>query len=388
MAHVENLRRHFPAVRYITYLNTGNSGALPDATVEAVGDILKLQLEQGRGSSERPGLAETASALRQELSHVFSASPQSFSLVSGVAQAASTVLWGLDLMEGDEILLTRLNHQDILLPAFIQKQRRGVKLRYIDGTLPADALVRELTNHLTARTKIIMLPQVSYSTGHRLPVEQVIEAASRNGVPVFVDGGHAAGAEEVALDAMKPDFYAVSGHKWLCGPDGTGFLYMDNSWIDRLQLTHMDRSLLAYSQAYDDAGHYLPASYAQRFDSSITDLPKWTAFLKTLQFMRVTVGFDYSYTHVHGLSGELIDSLLDLSGVKVLTPREARAGIVSFQMTNSVAKKFVREATARQIDLGWIPSVDAVRVSMGVYNNSGDIERVVKLIQELNTRGQ
>lgn len=383
MAHVDNLRRHFPAVRHQTYLNTGTCGPLSDAAANAMQTTLTKLLSEGRtASSYYPLLTETKQKVREQLAVLFHASADSFALTENTTEGMNIALWGFPFAPFDEIIVTDTEHQGALLPAFQQK-RRQVIVRVADGNLPPDALLKGLEALITRRTRLIVVSHVSYETGYRLPLERIVELAHAYGAYVLVDGAQGAGAEDFNLPESGVDFYALPGQKWLCGPDGTGALYVRKPLWSVLDPVFIGGAGVAAGHAVDLYGTHILASDARRYEHAMTNLVNWTGFLAGLEFLRVSVGWDYAFSRIHGSSGRLIDQLLDLPRVQIQTPRDLRAGIISFQMDGMDSSVVVKEAFDRSIDIRWIPSKDLVRVSTGFFNIDDDLDRLMNFLNQV-----
>lgn len=380
MAHVDNLRRHFPSLRHITYLNTGTCGALPDVTVERMKEVLMEQLQEGRlRNNYFNAIARVKQEVREQLASLFQVHPDNFALTENTTQAMNIVLWGLPFQPGDEIVYTDELHPSALIPIFLQKQRRGVVLKRVSARGTTDEVIAHVQSAISKRTRLVVCTHVCYQTGQRMPIEAIARVAHKSGVYTLVDGAQGAGTEPLDLAATGVDFYAFPGQKWLCGPDGTGALYVHSEHLSILDMTYAGVASLGSEQAYDSTGYFLPATHASRYEHARSDLLNWTGFLESLKFMRVQVGWDYVFTRIQGLSGQLLDELLNIPGATCVTPRAARAGIVSFQLADIASLAFEQAASERLIDVRFMPELNLVRVSTGFYNLEDEIQRIVNL---------
>ncbi len=381
MAHVDNLRRNFPALRYVTYLNTGSYGCLPDVSVQAMQKALEQQLQEGRNSAHFDAVETVKQQVREELGRHLGANAESFALTHNTTEALNLALWGLNLRPGDELLLSDIEHPAALLPAITLRLRQGIQLKQFSALGSEDELLRSLEQQVTPHTKAVICSHVSASTGHVLPIARISEWCRAHRVLLIVDGAQSAGAIPIDLTDLQVDFYAFPGQKWLSGPDGTGALYMHPRHLDELLPTIVGRPALRSQDAFDRAGYYLPAAGASRFEHDSTGLASWQGWLEALRYLRVTAGLDYVYSRIHGLSGELFDGLLDLETIRIHTPREARAGLIHFELPAVPAAKVVAQARERQIDIR--ATGQLVRVSTGWYNTSDDLERLFRCLKGL-----
>ncbi|MCL6452526.1 MAG: aminotransferase class V-fold PLP-dependent enzyme [Alicyclobacillus sp.] len=382
MALVDNVRRHFPAVRTSTYLNTATFGAIPDVAAERMKERVDDWTQRGRLHGYWQELAEVQAGVVEQLAALLHVPETSIALTDSTTHGINIVLWGLDLQPGDEVLYSTTEHAGGMMPVFAQRLRRGVTLRQFEVSRSADDTLAAFRAALTPRTRLVVCSHVSYETGQRLPIERIALTAHQQGVLCLVDGAQGAGAEYLDLGSTKIDFYAFPGQKWLCGPDGVGALFVRPGVQARLHLTYVGGASLHPAQPHSLEGYFLPKPGARRFEHGFTGLPSWAGWLESLRFARVQVGWDYVYTRIHGLSGALLDHLLDVSGVEVLTPRESRAGIVSFRVRDVPASRIVSEAAERGIWLRNVEHLNVVRASTAYYNSEDDVERLVTFLQK------
>lgn len=387
MAHVDNLRRHFPAVRHLAYFNTGTFGPLPDEAVNAMQATLNRHLAEGRsGASYYSLLVEIRQKVREQLGSLFHAPADCFVLTDGTTEGMNLVLWGFPFAPFDEIIVTDTEHLGALLPVFAQK-RRQVVVRVVDGNLPADQLLVAIEALMTRRTRLIVVSHVSYETGYRLPIERIAQLAHTYNAYLAVDGAQGAGAEDAMLLETGVDFYALPGQKWLCGPDSTGALYVRKNLWSMLEPMFVGWASLDGESTFEPYGSFTLAATARRYEHAVVDLVNWTGWLASLEFLRISVGWDYAFSRIKGSSGRLMEQLLDLPRVRIMTPRDARAGLVSFEIDGVDAETIVKEAHNRSIDIRCIPAKNLVRVSAGFYNTEADLERLLNFFQQVVRNG-
>lgn len=384
MAHVDNLRRYFPALRDNTYLNTGTFGLLPKATVEAMKDTLTRQLEKGRRSDSYGNeLIQLQQSIREQLARLFHSSPENFALTDSTTHGVNIVLNGLKFREGDEVIITDTEHPGTLLPIFNQKNKRNVGIRIVSTKQDGQALCRSVESQINRRTRLIVVSHVSYQTGFRLPIEELIEIAHRNHVLILIDGAQGAGVESIDLAAMDCDFYALPGQKWLCGPDGTGALFIRKELLPLLEISYVGFKALKSRDAYSLAGDFTSVYSARRFEHCVTNMAGWLGFIESLQFLKNTVGLDYAYARINGLTAMVMDELLRLDGTEIVTPRDARGGLVHFRFRNLDVTKLAQELQSRQIIVKPIPQTGSIRVSPHFYNSEDDISRLISALKSI-----
>lgn len=381
VAHVDNVRRHFAAVRTSTYLNTGTFGPLPDVAMERMQQVVDIQFREGRLDGYFNQLAGVRDQVREQIAYLLHAPVSSIALTDSTTNGINIVLWGMLWQQGDEIVYTDTEHQGGMVPLFVQKQRQGVILKRVEVSRNPDETISRLRAALSPRTRLVVCSHISYETGQRLPIEQMAQVTHDAGALCLVDGAQGAGAQWFDVTESGVDFYALPGQKWLCGPDGVGALYVHPDAMAHVELTYASSASLRSEHPHVQNGYILPDESAHRYEDTFVSLTNWVGWLESLRFIRVQVGWDYAFSRIHGLSGTLLDQLLDIPAVDVVTPRDSRAGIVSFRLKDVPSERIVSDARERGIHIRSIPHRDLVRVSTGFYNAEDDITRLLALLQ-------
>lgn len=345
-------RAQFPVFERFAYLNAGTNGPLATATIEAMEEWNRRDLEQGRFGKayfdEILGLRERA---REALAAVLQVSADHIALVSSTTNACNVVLAGLGLSVEDEIVTTDVEHFGLLGPLIASPARvRAARIRDAEPQ-EAGALILE---QVTPRTRLIAISHVSWMTGNSLLPDEV---RRQTDVPILVDGAQAAGAIEVA--ATEFDFYAVSGQKWLCGPDSTGALYVRDPERLRIALpTYMSQ------QSYD-LESFAPKTGAARFDS-VWYAPGTLAGL----LAALDAAPEWRYERTREMAAFCRARL-----AHVVTAPE-QSGLVSFAIGADA-----EEAAARLFEAGVVvrnvPATDWLRVSCGWWTSEDDVERLL-----------
>ena len=218
-----DLRSAFPVLERVAYLNTGSVGPVPTAAADAVREELEDALRNGRGGKTHfDRLIEMGDRLRVRVASLMGAAAGEIALTGATTDGVNAVVAGLDLRPGDEVLTSDEEHPGLLAPIASARERRGVKVRV--------APFAELASAVTAQTRLVACSHVGWQTGRVMDTE----ALSAAGAPVLLDGAQGLGAVPVDVGALGCDYYAASGQKWLCGPIGSGYLYVRSGCIDGL----------------------------------------------------------------------------------------------------------------------------------------------------------
>ncbi|WP_422007651.1 aminotransferase class V-fold PLP-dependent enzyme [Roseivirga pacifica] len=192
------------ANRYYTYAN------------EAPSYYMWRVLDQGR------------EPLRAKLADLAGTSPDELAINRNTTEAVNTVIFGLNLKKGDEVILTKYDYPN-MMNAWRQRERRdGIVLKWLDLDIPTDdndAVVEKFKAAITPKTKVFHITHIINWTGHIMPVKALCDVARANNIYSVVDGAHSFAHLDFKISDFGCDFFGTSLHKWLCAPFGTGMLY-------------------------------------------------------------------------------------------------------------------------------------------------------------------
>ncbi len=210
-------------------LNHGYSPS-PESVLNALeGTVRRINsapLQFGHWPEEGPESAREA--VRRRSAALLGCDPEELALTRSATEALQIVQLGLTLRAGDEVLSTDEGYWAMWNTWQQRVQRDGITHTVVPLGAPHPApgeVVERFARAITPRTRVIMISHITWPTGHLLPVAEICRAARDKGVLTIVDGAHGPGQVPVDVRSLGCDFYGASGHKWLMGPLGTGFLY-------------------------------------------------------------------------------------------------------------------------------------------------------------------
>ena len=221
-----------------TMVNLNNGGCSPAPT-----HVLEQMIRDLRFSNELPVdhmwrvLEPRLESVRRDLAQDFGCDPEEMAITRNASEANETMIFGLDLAKGDEVVMTTLNYPR-MQNAWRQRERReGIVLKRVKIETPVksdDSFVEQIAAAITPRTRVIEVMHISFQTGYIAPVRRIVDLAKPKGIQVFVDGAHAYAHFPFTRDELGCDYYGTSLHKWLHAPIGTGFLYVRRDKIKSL----------------------------------------------------------------------------------------------------------------------------------------------------------
>jgi isopenicillin-N epimerase len=249
------IQRAFDADR--TMINLNNGGVCPSPT-----HVLEAMIRDLRFSNELPVLhmwsvlEPRIESVRRDLAADFGCDTEELAITRNASEALETLIFGLDLQPGDEVLMTNQNYGRMLTSWDTRARRHGVVLKKMSFKVPPPSqeyLVDVFRNAITPKTKVIEVTHITNLTGQIFPVHEIVKLARERNIEVFVDGAHAYAHFPFKRDQLDVDYYGTSLHKWLLAPIGTGFLYVRKSkikgmWPLMAAPTSMDDNIRKYEE--------------------------------------------------------------------------------------------------------------------------------------------
>ena len=353
-------RAHFPVMARLAYLNSGTEGPVPGVAAEAV--HLRIDLETDGGRCGRPYFEQTLELrdrARAGYASVLGCDPSEVALTGSTTDGVNTVIGGLDLRPGEEILTTDQEHPGLLAPLARARRRHGVDVRVVPFA--------EIAGEVSAKTRLIACSHVSWVGGEVVEVPALVAT----GVPVLLDAAQALGAVPVDVRALGVDFYAASGQKWLCGPEGSGCLYVRPERLDDLLVPWPGYSSLA------DSHNALESDWAEgvaRLDHGFPAGMRNGWVLASLGVLEAA-GWEWVHERAATLAGGLADRLAE-RGLTV-RPR-GRSTLVSWHAEDADAE--VARLAEERVIVRSIPAFGLVRASVGAWSSEEELERLVELV--------
>ncbi|HTO76367.1 MAG TPA: aminotransferase class V-fold PLP-dependent enzyme [Thermoanaerobaculia bacterium] len=227
-AYWSQIARAFDVDRTLVNLNNGGCSPAPAHVLEAM-------IRDLRFSNEMPVhhmwnvLEPRIESARRDLAAEFGCDPEEMAIVRNASEALETLILGIDLRAGDEVVVTNQNYPRMITTWKQRERRDGIVLKQISFPVPPPSsadVVERFRQAITPRTRVIEVTHITNLTGQILPVRDIVAMARPKGIEVFVDGAHAFAHFPFRRDQLECDYYGTSLHKWLFAPIGTGFLYV------------------------------------------------------------------------------------------------------------------------------------------------------------------
>ncbi len=382
-AKVEQIRREMPAVENTVYLNTGTCGPLPRRTVAAMQEVQNEELLQGRiAPGHYPGIMAAKTAAKEAVAGVLGCTPNDVAIAGRTTDGMNIAIAGYRWQRGDEIITSNIEHPGGLMPMFVTKRRYGTRIRVADigvGGMKTAETVRQFEQLITPRTRMIVISHISYTTGAVLPVKEITAMAHSHDVLVAVDAAQSFGSLPLDMANLGADLYACPGQKWICGPEGTGSLYVRPSSLGEIEQTFGGGMVMGSLDYY--GASFTPAVGAGRFDVGGYNLPMLVGQKVSTEWIRDEVGLDWAYARISRLGQYAHKMLSGMKGVTVVTPEDHLAGLVAFTVDGiepiELKNRLLAEhnVTIRDV-VKYINNPNALRLATGFYNTEEDLDRL------------
>jgi selenocysteine lyase/cysteine desulfurase len=382
---LDAVRADFPPLQQAVCLDHGTVGLTPRPVAEALERYLRGVLADGPPHvvhhDEEHALRERSMAT---IARFLGTTRERLALQRGVSEAYHTVLGGLDLKAGDEVVLSEDEEASLLLPTLHLRDTLGVKVVALPFEEVRRAPRQALQRALSERTRLVAMSHVTTTVGYRYPVAELCAVARERGVPTFLDLAHSAGLVPLALDELGCDFAGILSYKWMYAPYAAGALYVRPGSLDRLRLVYAG---IRSEAALDPEA----ASYVLRDDARRFEYGPWAWSLVHAWASGVEYLEGHGPAEVWARTRRLVDRLRErlsaIDGVDVLTPASGNAAaLVTFALPGTATGMEVsaRIGAEHGIRVKGVPGDRCrLRASIAVYTSDEDVEALGAAVEAL-----
>jgi selenocysteine lyase/cysteine desulfurase len=354
---VAAFRSQFPVLESIAYLNAGTDGPIASVAAEAAAAELADEAARGRVNSHFERRRALQNDLRAAYASVLKCDVAEVALTTSTSEGIGAVLAGLALGPGDEIVTSDSEHPGLIGPLLVARSR-GVTVKVVP--------LRDVADAVGDGTTLVACSHVNWLTGELAPA-----ALADVPVPVLLDGAQGAGAIDVDVRALGCVAYAGSGQKWLCGADGTGMLFVDAAFLERISPTRPGYS------AFEDASRGLDSTFsaeARKLDAISLPREGIALSLAALELLTAT-GFDDIFARAKALAAELAERLA--AAGRSVAPRDETT-LVAWEDPDP---ETTRARLAEEgVGVRNLPGTPYLRASVGAWNDESDLERLLSAL--------
>lgn len=336
MYNVEEIRADFPILartvygKPLVYLDNGATTQKPRCVVDAITDeYYSVNANVHRGvhflSQQATELHE---ASRETVRRFINArSINEIVFTRGTTESINLLASSFGeafLGEGDEVIVSTMEHHSNIVPWQLLQMRKGIKLRVIPMNDCGELLLDEYERLFTERTRIVCVTHVSNVLGTVNPVKDMIATAHAHGVPMLVDGAQSIPHMPVDVQALDADFYVFSGHK-VYGPTGVGVLYGKEEWLDKLPPYQGGGEMIQHVSFERTTFNELPF----KFEAGTPDYIGTTGLAHALDYV-TTLGMDRIAAYEHDLTEYATRRLKEIPGMRIFGEAAEKGSVISF----------------------------------------------------------
>ena len=378
---IDTVRAAFPVLEEVTYLNIGTYGIMPQPALKTFIELLSDFESKGVASTVNVG--GKANETRERLAKLLGASAKEITFTRDATDGINLVLAGLAWQAGDEVITTTEEHEAMNHPLLYLQATRGIVVRRVEVSPDPAVMLQRLESVVSTRTRLIGMSHVTCETGTRLPAREICAwAASRNILSLF-DGAQALGAFPINVREMGCDFYASNGHKWLCGPKGTGVFYGRLDRIIELIPAHVGAGSLAWVDL--NTGAVEPWASGLRFEYGTRAWALYAGLGASLDWFE-SLGWLNVERHMMALNHYAKQRISERRYLQLMTPLDwcQSSGLVTFKAPGNVCYEIGRMLREKsKIVVRLIPHYNAIRISTAHFNNEADIDKLLEAVDQV-----
>ena len=398
------IRREFPTLeqsvngRPLVYLDNAATSQKPRVVLDA----LRAYYENDNSNVHRGihELSRRATVAYEEsrakvADWVGAAEPAEIIWTRGTTEAINLVstAWGLDnVKEGDEILISILEHHSNIIPWQLLARRTGAVIKYIELDEQGRWILDELPRLLTDRTKVVAISHVSNALGTVNPVKRVAAAAHEVGALVLVDGAQGAVHMKVDVQELGVDCYAFSGHK-MCGPTGIGALWARRDLLDSMEPYQGGGEMIHFVGRDESSWATVP----HKFEAGTPNIAGAIGMGTAIDFL-AGVGMDAIAKHEHELLGYALERMSAVDGIRIYGPQspDEHSALISFTLGDAhphdISTILDSEGIAvraghhcAQLAMQHFGISATARASIYLYNTESDIDRLIEGLEQVRS---
>jgi len=386
---LSNIKKEFPIFnnKNLVYLDSANSSQKPQSVIDRINDFYSNEFSNVGRSVHALSIAATNNYENTRISvqkYINAKSKDEIVFTKGATEAINLVAntFGQKyLKEGDEILLTELEHHSNYVPWHYLRSLKGVKIEFAEVNEDGEVSVESIAKKITSNTKIIAVTHLSNVTGAILPIKEITELAHSKGIPVLIDGCQGAPHLKLDMQDLDCDFYTISCHK-MYGPTGLGILYAKKKWLEELPPYQggggMIKEVKKDSISYGD----LPNKY----EAGTMATAQVVAFDQSIKFLE-KIGMNNIVKHEKELMDYGKEILRKNNSVKLIGNPKKKGAVLSFTIEgihpHDIATILDEDGVAIraghhccQILHETLGITATARASLGIYNTKEDIDRL------------
>ncbi|MBO7609210.1 MAG: cysteine desulfurase [Muribaculaceae bacterium] len=396
---IDEIRGEYPilnrevAGKPLIYLDNAATSQTPRCVVEAINEMYyryKANVHRGVHTLSQEATDHVEATREHVRQFINAASTQEVIFTRGTTESINLVAasFGEMLYNGDEIILTVMEHHSNIVPWQLVGHRKRIRIRVVPISDEGQLDLEAYEDMFTDNTRFVAITHVSNVLGTVNPVKQMIEIAHKHDVPVLIDGAQAAPHMQIDVQDLDCDFYALSSHK-MYGPAGVGVLYGKQHWLEGMEPYQGGGEMIGRVTFERTTFADLPF----KFEAGTPDFVGISAFGAALDYIE-RLGIDNIASHEHELLEHATTELMQIDGMRIFGTVPGKSSVISFLVRDissydmgllldklGVAVRTGHHCTQPLMDRYGVNGT--VRASFAVYNTLDEVDRFVSAVKRV-----
>ena len=398
MLDIQKIRADFPILsqkvngKPLVYFDNGATSQKPKVVLDAITNYYEeINANIHRGVHTLSQLATDAyEASREKIrNHINAKFSHEVIFTSGTTHGINAIANGFAsiVKEGDEVLVSALEHHSNIVPWQMLCEKTGAILKVIPMNEKGELILSEFDKLLSNKTKIVTVNHISNALGTINPIAYMIEKAHKVGAAILIDGAQATPHLKPDVQALDCDFYVFSGHK-ICGPTGIGILYGKEEWLRKLPPYQGGGEMIA-TVSFEKTTY---ADLPHKFEAGTPNIEGGIVLGTAIDYLN-EIGFDSISDYEHELLAYATEKLLAIEGVKIYGTATNKTSVISFNIEGihpydigtiidklGVAVRTGHHCAQPIMDFYNIPGT--IRASFAFYNSKEEIDIFVEAVKK------
>ena len=395
---IKNIKSEFPIFKQkingkpLVYLDSANSSQKPQAVINRISNFYETEFSNVGRSVHTLAVKATNSFedSRDKVKDYINAKErEEIIFTKGATESINLVASSYGekfIKNGDEIILTELEHHSNYVPWHFLREKKGVKINFAPINEKGEVEIDEIKKLINSKTKIIAVTHISNVTGTIMPIKKIVDLAKEKNIPVLIDGTQGAPHLKIDMQELGCDFYAISCHK-MYGPNGLGILYAKKKWLDELPPYQGGGGMI--SEVLKEKITF--ATTPTKFEPGTMQTAEVVAFSESIKFIE-KLGIENIKTHENEIMEYGIEKLKKNNSINIIGDPKERGSVICFTMKgihpHDIATILDEDGVAIRAghhccqilhDKLGIPAT--ARASLGVYNSKEDIDKLSVAIE-------
>lgn len=390
MERFEWCRKQMPAAEKYIYMNSGGCGPMPTMVLKSMEDVFERMVQEGQVNVEIHGwLKELLEDVRRTVAGFIHAEPEEIFFVRCIAEGLNTIVRMFDWKPGERVLISDQENPASILPFYAAEPILKLHTDTFSGIGNQEEIAGHFSEKITPETKMAVISHVFHTNGTVVPAANMCRQAADKNVITVLDGAQAAGNVPIDVKEIGCDFYLLSCHKWLCGPEGIGAVYIRKELIPMVRVPFGG---VGMQTDFDVRTHKISfMADARRFEYGGRHIPMYAAFRECI-LMADAIGMEHiteRTRHLHRYCRECMEALGD--SVEILSPEDERlrTAIFALRIPGKDHRMLVKRAWEEEgIIIQW-RTVDlrtkeeGLRISLNFFIREQEIDRLAAFLQKV-----